>query len=667
MNHSTALQCPICLESYNLIENLPRTLGQCGHTVCAKCLSNVVDNCDRRCPLDKVKFSGKLNDLDDFPINFTVRQLIEEASPYEACKIHNNDMEFLCITDQCKVCARCALFGGHRDHNLKHISEYKPEIDSKRKELEGILSSIIEYHKGSSNLLEENSKTLQKVIEDRFEEWIFRLEIRKQELMFDLLSFFKKQKEKLDAACGNDSYIKAGFESQIVQFKEFTKSKDIIGLLDQDTSGLVQKHNSELLNNLSQDLKLKLKKVSGLFSESLVPERELSINMSSTPSVFLEDHKILYYGHDAYNPFTNADKNIATRSIIVTCPMTFTVSDDYLQIKTTSKAKEQKIKLDEWRDIKRVRLVIDRFINRDEDIRIFDMIWASIRQIDCLKVITDCRHINIPEDKLISLFSTIFSRLEDVKEIELSFQDSRISNDLILLFLKKSLQKGIGLKNMCINISDTKFDDSSLRILTKDVLPLTKNLDSFELDLSLTKIDQQGLIVMFKNIPDVKSLKLGFGFMGITDEGLIAFIDNVLCSRTRLEALEFDVQGTKITNDGVLQLLTNMPLLKNLSLNFEDTQITDIGLIDFVDNKLPGMKGLETIKIELESTQVSQKLRKKIAKFNKRRDEANDEEELEDGQNEMGSEHDEGEHSDDEHLGPNNVIDTISSDDEDFF
>lgn len=41
------------------------------------------------------------------------------------CSFHGKELELICLTDRTRLCAHCALFGSHKDHKFKTVSEAK--------------------------------------------------------------------------------------------------------------------------------------------------------------------------------------------------------------------------------------------------------------------------------------------------------------------------------------------------------------------------------------------------------------------------------------------------------------------------------------------------------------------------------------------------------------
>ena len=58
-------------------------------------------------------------------ISSNIRQQIKE------CPDHQKMVELICMEDKELLCSHCAIFGGHRDHELKTFEEFDGELKEK--------------------------------------------------------------------------------------------------------------------------------------------------------------------------------------------------------------------------------------------------------------------------------------------------------------------------------------------------------------------------------------------------------------------------------------------------------------------------------------------------------------------------------------------------------
>jgi len=78
------------------------------------------------------------------------------------CKEHNKKLEIICIDHRQKICVNCALFGNHKNHNIKSEEEVLREITIRADKIlelfQGIEDSSAELFQQNAN--EENLAVL---------------------------------------------------------------------------------------------------------------------------------------------------------------------------------------------------------------------------------------------------------------------------------------------------------------------------------------------------------------------------------------------------------------------------------------------------------------------------------------------------------------------------
>ena len=55
----------------------------------------------------------------------------EKESFIDFCTEHNKKLEIVCLTDKMKICVSCALFGNHKNHEVKEVDTVIREISHK--------------------------------------------------------------------------------------------------------------------------------------------------------------------------------------------------------------------------------------------------------------------------------------------------------------------------------------------------------------------------------------------------------------------------------------------------------------------------------------------------------------------------------------------------------
>jgi len=149
---SKALECSICYQGYDLDQRVPMVLVNCGHTICQYCLKQLIQENNPKCPLDKKLLRQR--DMSQFPINFSLKGVIEEMLEWDRCREDGEKIEFICKTDTCKVCSQCWHYEKHQGHSRIKVEEVKSESEYKKQELEKALKQINEYCKTINDLLD---------------------------------------------------------------------------------------------------------------------------------------------------------------------------------------------------------------------------------------------------------------------------------------------------------------------------------------------------------------------------------------------------------------------------------------------------------------------------------------------------------------------------------
>ena len=58
----------------------------------------------------------------------------QKSAQSNICLTHNKELEIICLRDFTKLCPLCAVFGSHKDHELKTVDETSQILNSTLKE-----------------------------------------------------------------------------------------------------------------------------------------------------------------------------------------------------------------------------------------------------------------------------------------------------------------------------------------------------------------------------------------------------------------------------------------------------------------------------------------------------------------------------------------------------
>lgn len=126
-------------------------------------LLRILDKKRKELPLFSETFSGlKQNTLNfsiknDFLTNKPSISSYEEhknlTESQDLCKEHGKKLEIVCLEHQQRICVNCALFGNHRNHNIKSEEEVLREISFRADKILELFQNIED---SSAELFKQN-------------------------------------------------------------------------------------------------------------------------------------------------------------------------------------------------------------------------------------------------------------------------------------------------------------------------------------------------------------------------------------------------------------------------------------------------------------------------------------------------------------------------------
>ena len=135
------LTCPIFTLEYNNQENEPRILT-CGHTICLYCLKILMQSQAKNllCPLCKKKLGSlKRLNLDNFPKNYALLELVEDTKTYQT---HRSAVEMVCLDCEIEMCPKCIR--SHQGHNIESYEDFRSEVEYKVNKLRALSKQPIQ-------------------------------------------------------------------------------------------------------------------------------------------------------------------------------------------------------------------------------------------------------------------------------------------------------------------------------------------------------------------------------------------------------------------------------------------------------------------------------------------------------------------------------------------
>lgn len=123
------------------------------------------------------------------------------------CPVHNRKLEVICVDDQVRICTNCALFGDHKNHDIREEADVLKEI-SLRAEL------LIDIYE----LIEQNKNNLgdQKDIDDLYNQFMTKQIALKKHVANKFKEFYnellRKEKDVLNQLEKNFECIEKSFD-----------------------------------------------------------------------------------------------------------------------------------------------------------------------------------------------------------------------------------------------------------------------------------------------------------------------------------------------------------------------------------------------------------------------------------------------------------------------
>lgn len=297
--------CNICLESYNIVNRIPRNLS-CGHSFCDKCLKKVSNGYEIECPKCRQKSKNNL------PICYAIYDhllLESNADIDESCKIHEYEkLQFYCNKDKIFICAFClsSLHQGHfvssvkdkiiADENVTIMNKWssyfftkKEEYNLKKDRLNKVLKELDsqkiklgkELNQNYDKMIENFSKSKSEMLKEIEE--LYQLES----------GFLKETKQKIENTISKLNRYKTRVEDINDSFGTMS-NQNILSLNMEEFSKEENEINTMIENLISEKTQIKFKDIK--WNEDIIfNRRDILLEEFIKEETKLKDH-IVFFG-----------------------------------------------------------------------------------------------------------------------------------------------------------------------------------------------------------------------------------------------------------------------------------------------------------------------------------------------------------------------------------
>ncbi|CAD8167625.1 unnamed protein product [Paramecium octaurelia] len=307
------MECPMCFDLYSQ-NKVARNL-LCGHTYCSMCLEQIF-NINKRieCPLCRTKHEPHVKPH-LLSKNYVAMDLaskhLEVQKKFDLCPIHTKlPLQFFCEDDQSNMCTECiAEHYGHKffkyEHSVSLQQNRLGKIQSKLKFQFDILEKQVKGFDNSKEQLQLENVKLMQQLDEQFDRLIKKIELRKQELLDQLLKIFTTECEQIDQELAFNQSLLTNMASLTAKLdQKQIELKGIKALKNNDLIKEIDDLEEQVDRDVAQQKQLKISEIKKL--PKLVFDLKLINDISkfgqfkkdiSNPQIcfFGDKHKILIY------------------------------------------------------------------------------------------------------------------------------------------------------------------------------------------------------------------------------------------------------------------------------------------------------------------------------------------------------------------------------------
>ena len=608
-----SINCQVCYSEYDIADHLPRILLNCGHTMCSKCLLNLITNRNQfKCPFDQHAISSQSGKVEAFPVNFALKKLIEDKDNRELCPEHQQRLRLVCLTDKIKVCDECALTGSHSGHKIKPMTIIGEETNKKKVELRNALNTINKHEGQVSSIFQSKRNFLHDKVRSKFEEIRKVFLCSELELLSKSSSFLNFAVEKVDKELNIDRNLPVELSAKLEQQANIFKLPNFIEVMEEDVSTSISRFNPTLYTEHVQKVSQAIDRVTESVDNVLSEETNLLLENARSISCFgekLESSVAEFFGSDSF-----LDRLNDHRVLELSTHLDFVIKDGCLNVTVEKILKTSKtINLNEWKDLKKISLVLSDYHLIQQDIKLLYYFWEKADKVTTVYI--EFNHEGFSDSVITKFLPIIFDKYKQIEEVEIWLDKCKLSEQCFSFFFSRILNRLTAMRNLILIFDASTITDTSLQLLNDEVLSTLKELTVFRVDLFKTKVTDDGVVHLFKNIERMKEFRIHLQSTKITDKCIEIFSKDVLPTMKNLRNLCLWLGRTTITDESLKPLFLNLQDLEELRLDLMATKVTDASLGMFIESTIPRLVSIKTFDCLLGETSVGEENLKKVAEF----------------------------------------------------
>ncbi len=593
MGDQEPTKCPVCLIRFNTRDETPKLFPTCGHTICKKCLYQVLRNYTSKCPLDKIPFDRELRSVDSFPTNLIALNLIQNNERYPKCKNHPEEREkVMCMTDDKLICTDCVILGDHKDHEIKSLTEAQECAQIKKNQLQEIFDKIQTNVSEFDKSIQEKEKNIKEVIKQRFSCFYEAIKKHETQMLSELESMLREEKARAKNPRLHDRASE--IKTKLSKFSSLISSPQFMFMSTHEVVKLIEEDFVELEKTVAKELTFSSQKIEEFTSllavfENSLPKKDLLKELS----IEILDQNLAEWNDKRTSSLEESKEVILSSALSLQFK-----GDKLLEVwegNYYSRPKEDfaydKSKLDKVEELSYGCSVDDE---KEKDI-----LLPAIRKVS--KSLPNAKSVTFNFDlhngqkihsneRFRETLANTLSQPEHIEKLKFSFANYFVG-DLGFLFLAETvLPKIKNLASFCIKMEEPVVSGQVLTALAQVNWRAWPNLEELRFDIPQPSFKESEILQLLNALPNTKRLSLGFANTQLTDQALENFSTNILPSLDKLERFEVGFWNTKLTSVGAEKLLMNLPNINRLLVGLDRTGITEDVIRLFLDKKLPTLK-----------------------------------------------------------------------------
>jgi len=173
---------------------------------------------------------------DSFPVNFPLKDLIEEKMDRQLCPKHNKELKYFCVTDGTKLCTNCALFEHKNDgneHVIEPIEKLVERAEVKAGTFETVLKKFDQKKSQINKTAEDQKARIVKLIDEKFQQLSYQIDQNKEELKRQVEGLIEKGKSKK-----SHERLRKRIENKISEYQDIKKALNVKFLMDYEPNSL---------------------------------------------------------------------------------------------------------------------------------------------------------------------------------------------------------------------------------------------------------------------------------------------------------------------------------------------------------------------------------------------------------------------------------------------